>query len=349
MAATTGGGLQEVSRRLHGPERVAALLLAMGKPFAERLLPHFEPSELREISRCAVALGRVPAHELETLIEDFAGQFAAGLNLLVSAREFEDLLTGVIPPEQPPAETAETAEAPSAFDPSIWEKISQLSETVLAEYLLEEHPQAIALVVSKLEPAKAAKLMTEFPADLRDATMRRMLASRPATEAGLRVLALALQEDLLETASREKAADPHEKLARIINNMDRDHMEHFLQSLGDARPQSAEILKGLLFSFEDLAQMTPEARSTLLDKVQSDRLVLALKGTEADFREAVLSALPARARRVVESELGRNEAAPQREVADARREIVNTALELAGRGEIQLKTPSDQQSEPMVA
>jgi flagellar motor switch protein FliG len=346
MAATTGGSHREVSRRLHGPERVAALLLAMGKPFAERLLPHFEPSELREISRCAVALGRVPAHELEMLIEDFAGQFAAGLNILVSAREFEDLLTGAIPPEQPPAETAE---APSALDPSIWEKISQLAESVLAEYLLKEHPQAIALVVSKLEPAKAAKVMTELPAALRDETMRRMLASRPAMDAGLRVLALALQEDLLETATREKGADPHEKLARIINNMDRDHMEHFLQSLGDARPQSAEILKGLLFSFEDLAQMTPPARSTLLDKVQSDRLVLALKGTEADFREAVLSALPARARRVVESELGRNEAAPQREVADARREIVNTALEMAGRGEIQLKTPSEQQSEPMVA
>jgi flagellar motor switch protein FliG len=346
MAAISGGEAREPVRRLHGPERVATLLLAMGKPFAERLLPHFEPAELREISRCAVALGRVPSRELEVLIEDFANQFAAGLNLLVSAREFEDLLTGVIPPEQASTDTPET---PDDLDPSIWDKISQLSEAVLAEYLAEEHPQTVALVVSMLESAKAAKVMGEFPAELRDEAMRRMLASNPATAAGLRIAARALQEDLLENAAREKGADPHERLARIINNMDRDQMEPFLQSLGDARPQSAEILKGLLFSFEDISQMTPEARTALLDKIQSDRLVLALKGMEADFREAVLSALPARARRVVESELSRNEAAPRQEVAEARREIVNMALEMAGRGELQLKPASEQQSDLMVA
>ena len=346
MVAPSSGELRQVGRRLQGPERVAALLLAMGKPLAERLLPHFEPAELKEISRCAVVLGRVPSRELEAVIEDFANQFAQGLDLLVSPREFEDLLTGVVQPEQ-------AAEAPAGeatdVDPMLWEKVSRLSETVLAEYLMDEHPQAVALVVSRLDPAKAAKLMTALPTGLRDETMRRMLAANQPTDAAIAVVARALGEDLLEAASREKGADPHEKLARIINNMERGDMEGFLQSLGDARPQSAEILKGMLFSFEDILQMAPEARASLLDKVSSDRLVLALKGTDAEFREAALSALPARARRAVESELARNEASPQRDVADARREIVNTALEMAGRGEIRLKTGPEGQSEPMVA
>jgi flagellar motor switch protein FliG len=345
--ATSIGDIRAAGRRLQGPERVAALLLAMGKPLAERLLPHFEPAELKEISRCAVALGRVPSRELEAVIEDFANQFAAGLDLLVSAREFEDLLTGVIQPDQALAAPAD--ESGGDVDPAIWDKLSRLSEAVLAEYLIPEHPQAVALVVSKLDSALAAKVMTGFPADLRDETMRRMLNSGKPTEAGLRVVERALQEDLLEAESRDKANDPHERLARIINNMDRDQTEQFLESLGGARPESAEILKGLLFSFEDILQMTPEARATLFDKVSSDRLVLALKGTETEFREAVLSALPARARRSVEAELARNEAAPQRDVADARREIVNIALEMAGRGELQLKAGSEEQSEPMVA
>jgi flagellar motor switch protein FliG len=336
----------QIGRRLQGPERVAALLLAMGKPLAERLLPHFEPAELKEISRCAVALGRVPSRELEAVIEEFASQFGQGLDLLVSAREFEDLLTGVVHEESAPEAMAEET---AGVDPALWEKVSRLAEGVLAEYLSQEHPQAVALIVSRLDPAKAAKVMTEFPADLRDETMRRMLASSQPTEAAIAVIARALQDDLLEAASRDKGADPHEKLARIINNMDRGHMEGFLQSLGDARPQSAEILKGMLFSFEDMLGMTPEARATLLDKIQSDRLVLALKGMDAEFREAALSALPARARRAAEAELARNEPAAQRDVVDARREIVNTALEMAGRGEIQLKAGSEGQSEPMVA
>ncbi len=346
MVAPSSSDLRQVGRRLQGPERVAALLLAMGKPLAERLLPHFEPAEIKEISRCAVALGRVPSRELEAVIEDFASQFAAGLDLLVSAREFENLLTGVIHPVEA---AAAPAEAPEVADPAIWDKVSRLPQTVLAEYLADEHPQAVALVLSRLDPALAARVMTELPADLRQEAMRRMLASNQPTEAALRIVARALEEDLLEPASREKGADPHEKLARIINNMEREQMEQFLQSLGDARPQSAEILKGMLFSWEDILQMTPEARATLFDKVSSDRLILALKGTEADFREAVLSTLPARSRRAVEAELARNEASPQRDVADARREIVNAALEMAGRGELQLKATSEQQSEPMVA
>lgn len=346
MRAPSTAELRAVGRRLQGPERVAALLLAMGKPLAERLLPHFEPDELKEISRCAVALGRVPSRELEAVIEEFANQFAAGLDLLVSAREFEDLLTGVVLQEVAPVAAGDER---AAFDPSIWDKVSRLPEAVLAEYLLTEHPQAVALVVSRLDPAQAAKVVTGLPAHLRDETMRRMLASGQPTDAALQIVARALQDDLLEAASRDKGPDPHEKLARIINNMDRGQMEGFLQSLGDARPQSAEILKGFLFSFEDIMQMTPEARATLLDKIASDRLVLALKGTEPEFREAVLTALPARARRSVESELARNEAAPQRDVAEARREVVNTALEMAGRGELQLKAASEQQSEPMVA
>jgi flagellar motor switch protein FliG len=347
MAAKTVE-LRERPRRLQGPERVAALLLAMGKPLAERLLPHFEPSELREISRSAVALGSVPAAELEALIEEFASQFAAGLNLLVSAREIEDLLTGVMPPEQPAAAPAEPAAG--TLDPAaVWDRVSQLSEAALAKYLADQHPQTAALVLSKLEPTKSAKIMTGFPPKVRDEAMRRMLASRPATEAALRIVAGALQDDLLATAAKGSGADPHERLAKIINNMDRDDMEGVLQSLGDARPKSAEILKGLLFTFEDIVALTPKARTTLLDKVPTDRLVLALKGTEAEFRETVLSGLASRARRVVESELGRNEPAAQREVTNARREIANMALDLAGRGEIQLKPEAEEQGEEMIA
>ena len=202
---------------------------------------------------------------------------------------------------------------------------------------------------SKLEPAKSAKIMAELPAKLRDEVMRRMLASRPATDAGLRIVAAAIQEDLLSTGAKGSGADPHERLARIINNMERDAIDGVLQSLGDARPKSAEILKSLLFTFEDIVNLSPKARTTLLDRVPSDRLVLALKGTEAEFRDTVLSALASRSRRVVESELARNEAAPQRDVANARRDIANMALELAGNGEIELKPAAEGKDDVMVA
>src|SRR5690625_3606825 len=89
----------EMIRTMSGAERVAALLLAMGKSSAERLLPYFEAPELRQISTAASELRAISSTELEALIEEFVGEFGAGLNLLLSAREMTDMLEGAIPAE----------------------------------------------------------------------------------------------------------------------------------------------------------------------------------------------------------------------------------------------------------
>lgn len=329
-------------RTMPGAERVAALLLAMGKPSAERLLPYFEAPELRQISTAAAELRTISNADLETLIEEFIGEFGAGLNLLLSAREMTDMLNGAIPAETP----SETVLEPKS-DQAVWIQIAQLSDEVLGQYLAGERPQTVALILSRLEPRKAARMITALPEMIRDEAMRRMLASKPPTEAAIRAVAEALREDLLQNPARAKETDPHEHLARIINNLDRDAMEGVMQSLGDTRPDSAEALKSMLFTFTDIPDMPPHARTTLFDNVPSERLVLALKGMDADFNQAVLSALPARARRLVESELARKEPAPERDVLAARREITDLALDMGARGEIELK-PSAEDSPDLV-
>jgi flagellar motor switch protein FliG len=118
--------------------------------------------------------------------------------------------------------------------------------------------------------------------------------------------------------------------------MDRQQMDEALTSLAEARPKSVEILKGLLFTFDDIVKLQPRARTTLFDAVPNDRLVLALKGTEAEFRTVVLSALSARVRRMVEHELNGGEPAAQRDVMEARRSITDLAMDMAGRGEIEI-------------
>jgi flagellar motor switch protein FliG len=118
-------------------------------------------------------------------------------------------------------------------------------------------------------------------------------------------------------------------------------MEEVLQSLTEVRPKSAEILKGLLFTFDDIVGLTPRARTALFDQIPNDRVVLALKGTDDAFRSVILSSLASRVRRMVEHELNSREPASQRDVLDARRAITDLALEMAGRGEIEINSESD--------
>lgn len=324
-----------------GVDRVAALLLTVGNPTAGRLLQFFTSEEIKLITRSAAALGSIPPAQQTRLVEEFSAQFQAGAQLFGTAHEVEKLLKGVLPPEQIADIMADVLGNSSQ---SIWERISGVSENILSSYLLREHPQTIAVILSRVKPACAAKVMTHFPHKLRNDVTRRMLACKPIVDEVMRVIESTLHEDFMTNFSRNMASDTHAKMADIINKMDRDHMEDMLQSLSNERPKSAEILKGLLFTFDDIIKLTPAARSTLFDAVPPDKIIVALRGTNAEYREIVLSALPARFRRSVESELSAGQPIPQREVLEARRAITDMALDMAGRGEIDLASDNEQDS-----
>src|SRR5690606_27581298 len=123
---------------------------------------------------------------------------------------------------------------------------------------------------------------------------------------------------------------------------DREQMEDVLGNLATSRPKSAEILKSLLFTFDDIIKLSPKARTTLFDQVPNDKVVMSLRGTDAEFRDTILQALSSRVRRMVEQELNDGRAVPARDVTDARRFIADLALEMAGRGDIELNSESDE-------
>jgi flagellar motor switch protein FliG len=223
---------------------------------------------------------------------------------------------------------------------SVWERISAVSDTVLATYLAKEHPQTIALILAQLTSGSAAKVIGLLERDLRNAVTRRLLNLKPVQDAVLRILETKLNEELILHPPR-KPGEATSRMADIINKMMPDQMEDILQSLAEVRPKDAEVLRSKLFSFMDIVKLAPRARITLFERIPSERVVLALKGTEADFRDTILSALTARARRLVENELNNGGGSPQREIINARRLISDLVLEMAERGEIQLNPTSD--------
>lgn len=331
MAAVATRG----SRGLTGADRVAALLMTMGKATAARLMKHFQPEEIRLVTRAIAEMRPVSTAQVELAIEEFATQFVAGANVVGSAGEVERLLDGVLPPEQ----IAEImTEVLGAANHSIWDRISAVSEGTISAYVMKEHPQIAALVLSKVKPACAAKVLSHLPLEMRNGVMRRMLAFKPIVDETMRIIENTIHEDFMVNLARNAGADTHARIADIINKMEREDMENVLSNLANTRPKSAEILKGLLFTFDDIINLPARARTSLFDQVPNDRTVIALKGTDAEFREIILQSLGSRVRRMVEQELMSSEPSSQRDVAEARRAITDLALEMAGRGEIELNS-----------
>jgi flagellar motor switch protein FliG len=270
---------------------------------------------------------------LEETIEEFAAQFVNGSGIISSANEAQELLAGVLSPEEI---SDIMSDVTGNSNRTIWERLSGVTEAIFGSYLIKEHPQTAALILSKVTPVCAAKVMAQLPRELRNELMRRMVGIAIVMEPAMRMLESVLQEDLLVNVARNNRSGHNARMANIINKMDREQMEDVLSSLGEVRPKVAETLRSLLFTFDDLIKLPPKSRLVLFDLIPTERIVLALKGTDPGFRDVILSTLSARARRIVESELLNGGPAPQREVQKARRSIADIALEMSQRGELEL-------------
>jgi flagellar motor switch protein FliG len=326
--------------KLTGAKKVAALLLSMDRKLASRLLKYFDEDDIKLIAQTASDLGTVPKPVLDELIEEFASNLKSGGDLMATADEVEQLLNGVVPPEQI-AEIMSQVRTKSLQ--SIWLRLGEVPETSLSQYLAREHPQIGAFVLSRANPAYAAGTLRMLPSLMRNEIMRRMLSIKPVLETPLKLLEGALKEDILYKSTRNAGPTIHGRLADIINKMDRKHMDEVLNDLEQHRPKEAELVRALLFTFDDIAKLSQPALLALFDQVPPERTIVALQGAEAHLRELILEAVPGRARRMIEQELATGKKALTKEVTKARRAIADLALEMIEKGIIELNTPEDEE------
>lgn len=324
-------------RALTGPEKAAALLIAMGKPPAARLIKQLDPPDLQAVARAAASLGAISAAALDRLVDEFTADFSAGADLIGDTGQARSLLAGALPPE----EIAGILGAPSgeAGEPDVWRTLAQAPESAIVAMLMAERAATATYILSRLEPPVAAKVVAALPRDRRNAALCGLVAPIEATPLVARIIEEAVASALKEAPKSAAGAEGRSRLAGIINGLDPEEAEDAMRALAEARPKDAAIVKTMLFSFADLPNLSERARALLFDRASIDIVVMALRGTEADFRDTVLSSMPSRGRRLVEGELNSGAFAPPQEVAKARRAIAEIVLSMAARNEIELGGP----------
>lgn len=325
-------------RSSDGARKAATILLAMGKPVATRLLKHFDAQELRGVARCAAHLGSVPISTLDALVEEFSSDFASGANLLGDVGRAQDMLSDVAPPDQV---SAIMADAVGVAQINVWEALASVPDATFAAYLKNEHPATATCILAKLDSPVAGRLIALLAPDLRHDLFSRMIAPAAVSEAAMSLLEDALRDDLLSPGKRSPATDNRARMAQIINALDPADAEAVMQKLAQTRPKDAQVLQSLLFSFTDLPRLSLRARALLFDRVSTDIVVLALRGTDSDFRDIVLSSMASRARRLVEGELNNASSASSRDIAKARKQIADVVLAMAQRNEIEIAPPAE--------
>ena len=326
---------------LSGPQKAAAILVAIGRPSASRLLKHFNAEDLRKLAGHARTLEPISPLDFEHLVKQFEDSFAEGAPVSEAAQRFEGLLREALPQDEADAVFEERVQ-PQLVQESVWVQLAKLPVESLQAYLADQHPQIIAYIVSKLPSDLAARMFVGLPPQLRSAVVQRSLHIGNVAPAAADLLEDVLRRDLLGRSDAGPVKAHHGQIANIFNQLDRQEMEELMSSLKDLSQDDIARIKAKLFNFEDVERLSQRARLLLFDEVQTEQIATALRGADASLQEMVLSSLSTRGRRMVESELAAEQGnITSQNIADARRAIARIAIDLSERGIITLDSGED--------
>lgn len=329
---------KENYKNLTGPDKAAILMLALGEDHAVKLFEIMDEEEIRELSQAMAALGTVDAGVIERLFVEFTDQVSATGSVVGSMESTERLLTKVLGEDRVNS-IMEEIRGPAGR--TMWDKLGNVNETVLANYLKNEYPQTVAVVLSKIRPDHAAAVLQHLPEGMSLEVINRMLRMESVQREILDDIERTLRVEFMSNVARTARRDPHELVAEIFNSFDRPTEQKMLGELEERNKESAERIKSLMFTFDDLAQLDPASCQTLLRKVDKAKLVIALKGASEELRDFFFSNMSERGGKLLREELSEMGPVKLRDVDEAQTTIVNSAKELAASGEIMLSDDKD--------
>ena len=322
---------REDFRQLTGPEKAAVLLLSLGEEHGQRLWNMMDDEEIKEISQVMSTLGSITSSLVEKLLVEFVSQMSSTGSLIGSYESTERLLTRFLPNERV-SMVMEEIRGPAGR--TMWDKLGNVSESVLANYLKNEYPQTVAVVLSKIKPEHAARVLGSLPEEFGLEVVMRMLRMEAVQKEILDKVEQTLRTEFMSNLARTSKRDAHEMMAEIFNNFDRQTEARFLTSLEERNRDSAERIKALMFTFEDLGKLDPGSVQTLLRAVEKDKLALALKGSSDTLRDLFFSNMSERAGKLLKEDMESMGPVRLKDVDEAQMAMVNIAKELAAKGEI---------------
>jgi len=217
---------------------------------------------------------------------------------------------------------------------TMWEKLANVNEQTLAQYLKNEYPQTIAVVMTKIKPDHAARVLGELPEELATEVVMRMLTAEPVRKEVLASLEQTLRTEFMANLARTSKRDSHEMIAEIFNNFDRSTEARFMSSLEERNKESAEKIKSLMFTFEDLSRLDPAGVQALLRAVDKTVLAVSLKGASESLRDLFLSNMSERAGKILREDMEAMGPVRLKDVEEGQGKMVSVAKELADKGEI---------------
>ena len=318
-------------RNLTGADKAAIFMLSLDTEHSSALFDHMEDDEIKELSITMSNLGNIDADVVERLFIEFADQISSTGSLVGTLDTTERLLLGSLGKDKVDL-IMEEIRGPAGR--TMWDKLGNVNEQVLANYLKNEYPQTVAVVLSKIKSDHAARVLSVLPENFAMEVIMRLLRMETVQKEVLDGVERTLRSEFMSNLSRTQRQDSHEQMADIFNFLDRSTESRFMGALEERNSDSADRIKNLMFTFEDLTRIDQTGLQVLLRQVEKDQLAIALKGASDEIKDLFFKNMSERASKMMIEDMEAMGPVRVKEVDEAQSNVVNSAKKLADSGEI---------------
>ncbi|HEX9714122.1 MAG TPA: flagellar motor switch protein FliG [Desulfurivibrionaceae bacterium] len=319
---------------LTGPEKAAVFLLTVGEDFASQVFQRLDPEDIKQVGRQMARIDKVDKEDLTALVNEFKAD-TGDTDIFLSGNE---MLEGALKRALSSDKASEILEEiRSDWKLTLFQKARKLEPKVLVNFLRNEHPQTVALVLSVLEPTQSAQILMEFNEEVQVEVMMRMAELDKVSPEILVDVDRVLQDELLSVEGMEgQRLGGVEAVAEILNNADRGLEASILEGIEEQRENLADEIRRLMFVFEDLLSVDDRGIQSILKEVSTDDLKLALKLASEDLKAKIFSCMSSRAVEMLKEDMEIMGPTRVKDVEGAQQSIIKIAKRLEQEGKIQL-------------
>jgi len=326
--------------KISGPERAAIFMMSLGEQGAAEVLKHMGPREVHEIGSAMASLSNVPNDKVHSVLGHFAevmqAQSAVGVDSIGYVRKVligalgEDKARGLL-------DRILEGKGSKGLDSLKW-----LDPRMVAEVIQNEHPQIIAIVLSSLDSDHAAEILMNIPESSRSDVLMRIATLDNVSPAALDELNGVLEKQLTgDTNVQSTGVGGIATAASILNLVDSDAEAAITASITEKDAELAQEISDKMFVFENLLSVDNRGIQSILREIQSDTLIVALKGADDAMKDKIFSNMSSRAAEMMREDLDAKGPVRLKDVEEAQKAILETATRMAESGEISLGGKGD--------
>jgi flagellar motor switch protein FliG len=328
-----------MSRRFSGPEKAAIFLVSVGDDAASEIIKRLELMEIQKITKYMDQLPTIEKDDSENVLKDFNSNFSK-VGIVIKGDDYvKNLIAKSLDPEKA-KKILDNLHGP--IEEEGLQTLKWLDPHIIADFVKNEHPQTIALILGHLEPMSAAVVIGLLPSSIRSQVVFRLSKLERVPPGVIKDLDEVLQEQLKSTGSTQsKLVGGVRIVADILNNMDKSIEEPILADIEKLDKEEAEKIRELMFTFDDLASVDDKSMQLILREVSHDQIVLALKTASDELKTKILANVSKRAQEMINDDLEAMGPKKLSEVEKVQHEILKVGRRLEDEGKISLAVKSE--------